>query len=177
MSELKIECIGTEKLATGQLAEILAMCELAYDEPLAELFAAYGPATHLIGRRDGFIVSHVMWVTRWLQPVGMAPLRTAYVEMVASHPAYQGLGYATRLMAQVPDQLDDHFQLAALCPAETSLYGRLGWVSWRGPLSIRRDGRLLPTPDERVMILPLNKTPSLNLDAGLSAEWRAGEMW
>ncbi|MGD2078442.1 MAG: GNAT family N-acetyltransferase [Chloroflexota bacterium] len=174
---LTIDCVASEQLDGHELAQIVAMCELAYDEPLEPLFAALGPASHLIGRRHGLIVSHVMWVTRWLQPVGMDPLRTAYIEMVASHPAYQGLGYATQLTVRVPDFIDESYQLAALCPADTSLYGRLGWVFWRGPLYIRRDGRLLPTPDERVMILTLDKTPALDLDAGLSAEWRAGEVW
>lgn len=177
MSDLRIECIGSDGLPAGELAAIVAMCELAYEEPLSALFASYGPGTHLIGRRDGLVVSHLMWVTRWLQPAGMAPLRTAYIEMVASHPAHQGQGYATRLMKQVPGWLENAFELAALCPADTSLYSRLDWVFWRGPLYVRLDGRLLPTPDERVMILPLDKTPALNLDAGLSAEWRTGELW
>lgn len=177
MSELTIENVATEALAAETLAEIVAMCELAFDEPLAELFASYGPATHLIGRREGQLVSHVMWVTRWLQPIGMVPLRTAYIEMVATHPACQGLGYATRLMEITPGRLQDDFELAALAPADTTLYVRLGWVFWRGPLFIRLDGRLLPTPDERVMIWPVSKTPALNLDAGLSAEWRSGELW
>jgi aminoglycoside 2'-N-acetyltransferase I len=174
---LTIECLATEELPAAELAAVVAMCELAYKEPLAELFAGYGPATHLIGRWDGAIVSHAMWVVRWLQPAGLDPLRTAYVEMVASHPAYQRRGYASRLMTLAPGYFQADFELAALCPAETGLYGRLGWVFWRGPLFIRQAGRLEPTPDERVMILPLDKTPPLDLDAGLSAEWREGEVW
>lgn len=174
---LIIERVSSEELAEAELAAVVAMCELAYDEPLAGLFSAYGPATHMLGRWDGLIVSHVMWVTRWLQPAGLAPLRTAYIEMVASHPAYQGRGYASLLMAAAPTYFGSEFELAALCPAETDLYGRLGWVYWRGPLFIRQDGQLRPTPDERVMILPLDKTPPLDLDAPLSAEWREGEIW
>jgi GNAT superfamily N-acetyltransferase len=172
-----VECLASDELLEAELAAVVAMCELAYEEPLAEMFAGFRPATHLIGRRDGLIVSHVMWVTRWLQPAGLAPLRTAYVEMVASHPAYQGRGYASRLMAEAPGYFAPDFELAALCPAETSLYSRLRWVFWRGPLFIRRHGRLEPTPEERVMILPLARTPALDLDAALSAEWRAGEVW
>jgi hypothetical protein len=33
------------------------------------------------------------------------------------------------------------------------------------------------TPDERVMILSLPQTPSLDLDLPLSVEWREGEVW
>jgi len=176
-SGLRIECISSDELAGQDYAAIVAMCELAYEEPLAGLFDAYGLAQHLIGRQDGRIVSHAMWVTRWLQPEGLPPLRTAYVEMVASHPSYQSLGHATRLMVQVPGRLTDDFQLAALCPAETRLYRRLGWTFWRGSLFIHQAKSLLPTPEEQVMILPLPGTPPLDLDAALSAEWREGELW
>jgi hypothetical protein len=57
------------------------------------------------------------------------------------------------------------------------MYARLGWEFWRGPLFIRRAGRLIPTPDEEVMILRLPKTPPLDLEAPLSVEWREGELW
>jgi hypothetical protein len=33
-----------------------------------------GPGEHLLGSGDGTLVSHLMWVTRWLQP-GSAPAR------------------------------------------------------------------------------------------------------
>jgi aminoglycoside 2'-N-acetyltransferase I len=163
-------------LSVDNATEIHAVCRLAYDEDLDDLFEAYGPATHLVGHLDGRLVSHVMWVTRWLQPAGMTRLRTAYIEMVATHPAYSGRGYATRLMQAVPGRLGD-FDLTALCPADTSLYQRLGWTFWRGPLFIRQDQGLLPTPEEKVMILTLPSTPDLDLDASLSAEWRPGEVW
>jgi aminoglycoside 2'-N-acetyltransferase I len=175
--DLTIDCVGTRDLPEAELAAVVAMCELAYDEPLAGLFALYEPGTHLIGRLASLIVSHVMWVTRWLQPAGQEPMRTAYVELVASHPSHQGRGYASRLMAAAPGHFQSDYRLAALSPADTSLYGRLGWEFWRGPLFIRRDGQLLPTPEERVMVLPLPSTPQLDLDAPLSAEWREGEIW
>ena len=174
--ELTILCLESASLPLEDRAEILEMCRLAYDEELEALFDLLPPATHLLGLQDGLLVSHVMWVTRWLQPGGTSPLRTAYFEMVATLPAHQGRGYASRLMREAIGYLDG-FDLAALCPAETTLYSRLGWIFWRGPLFIRRDKELLPTPDERVMVLPLSGTPELDLDAPLSAEWREGEVW
>jgi aminoglycoside 2'-N-acetyltransferase I len=85
-------------------------------------------------------------------------------------------GYASAVMKRLARAIAD-YDLGALDPAEPELYARLGWVFWRGPLFIRMDGELLPTPDERVMILRLPKTPPLDLDAPLSAEWRPGELW
>ena len=174
--ELTILRLESVALLPEQSAEIREVCRLAYDEELDALFELYLPATHLLGRHNGLLVSHVMWVTRWLQPAGLAPLRTAYFEMVATHPAHQGRGYASLLMKDALVWLDE-FELAALSPAETTLYGRLGWTFWRGPLFIRRDQELLPTPDERVMVLSLPGTPAMDLDTPLSAEWREGELW
>ena len=67
--------------------------------------------------------------------------------------------------------------LFASSPSFAVTYARLGWEFWRGPLFIRRADRLIPTPDEDVMILRLPKTPPLDLEAPLSAEWREGELW
>lgn len=173
---LRIQRVESARLSADQSAAIRAMCRLAYDEELDDLFDGFGPATHLLGCIDGRLASHVMWVSRWLQPGVLAPLRTAYFEMVATHPARMGRGYASRLMREAVAHLSE-FELAALCPADTSLYQRLGWIYWRGPLFIRRAGDLLPTPDEAVMVLPLPQTPDLDLDDPLSAEWRPGELW
>ena len=69
------------------------------------------------------------------------------------------------------------YELAALSPATEGLYARLGWRFWRGPLSIRTETGLIPTPDEQVMFLRLPKTPPLDDTLPLSAEWRPGEVW
>jgi len=78
-----------------------------------------------------------------------------------------------RLAADVQD-----FELAALSPSDPAFYERLGWELWQGPLFIRTDDGLLLSPgEEQVMILRLPRTPPLDLDAPLSAEWRQGELW
>ena len=56
-------------------------------------------------------------------------------------------------------------------------YARLGWVMWQGKLFIRTDEGLLPTPDDQIMIKTLPKSPALDLNGSLSAEWREGELW
>jgi len=53
----------------------------------------------------------------------------------------------------------------------------LGWELWRGPLYIRTAEGPLATPSAEVMILKLPRTPPLDLEAALSAEWREGELW
>jgi len=71
----------------------------------------------------------------------------------------------------------NEFEMGALSPAEPTLYTKMGWVFWQGPLLIRAPDGLLSTPDASVMILRLPKTPPLDLTVGLSAESRQGELW
>ena len=152
------------------------LCDAAYQTPTAQFFESLGPGEHLLGFQEGVLVSHLMWVTRWLEPDGGRSLRTSYVEMVATAPDAQRRGYASALLEQFPSCVGD-YELAALCPATEGLYARLGWRFWRGPLFARKDGRVVATPEERVMTLTLPRTPVLDLDLPLSVEWRPGEVW
>lgn len=175
---LDIEVVPAAELPPDTRDEILHLCNAAYGEDLSDLFATFDAPTHVLGRVDGMLVSHVMWVTRWLQ-AGTGPLiETAYIEFVATLPEAQRRGHATRIMQRVAHEIAGRYALGALCPATSPIYERLGWRFWRGPLAIRMpDGRLEPTPEEEVMILELPGGPPLPLDAPLSAEWRPGELW
>jgi len=176
MQDLEISLVEMGALTPAEWAELLALCNRAYEEDLDPLFETFEGGTHVLGSLSGSIVSHAMWVTRWLQPGDGPLLRTAYVEMVATAPPFQRRGFASLVMQRLAEGIAD-FDLGALCPAIPLMYARLGWEFWRGPLFIRRADRLIPTPDEDAMILRLPKTPSLDLEAPLSAEWRAGELW
>ena len=173
---LSIERVKSSELSSTLAAEIEQLCDAAYATGTARFFKSLGPGDHLLGRSNGILVSHLMWITRWLQPEGSRPLQTAYVEMVATLPVEQRKGYASTLLAQFPSLVED-FELAALCPATEGLYLRLGWCFWRRPLSARKAGTIVETPGERVMTLTLPNTPPLDLDGRLSVEWRDGEVW
>ena len=176
---LKLDVLHADQLTSQQLAEIHALCNRAYavyDVNLEPLFQTFTDTTHVIGWWGSAIVSHAMWVTRWLQPSNQPPLRTAYVEMVATEPQLQGRGFASLVMRRLAAAIHD-FELGGLCPAEPMLYEKLGWAFWQGPLFIRTKGGLLSTPDVEIMILPLPKTPPLDLTLPMSAEWREGEWW
>jgi aminoglycoside 2'-N-acetyltransferase I len=173
---LKLEILHADQLTPEGTAEIHALCNRAYGMDLEPLFRTFSDATHVIGWQGPAIISHSMWVTRWLQPGNQPPLRTAYVEMVATEPQFQRRGYATVVMRQLAKAIQD-LDMGGLCPAEPMLYTKLGWVFWQGPLFIRTQGGLLATPEEQIMILRLPKTPHLDLALPLSAEWREGELW
>jgi aminoglycoside 2'-N-acetyltransferase I len=174
---LEINIVDSQAMPESTLQEIRDLCTEAYAEDFSRAFELLGPGVHVIGRLDGRIVAHAMWVDRALQVAGTVRLRTAYVEAVATSPAFQRRGFGTDVMRCLGDEIRD-YDLGALSPSDERFYARLGWEAWRGPLFIRTGAGLEATPDEGVMILRLAKTPAgLDLDASLSAEWRPGELW
>jgi GNAT superfamily N-acetyltransferase len=174
---LAIEVIASKTILESTLSEIRHLCTEAYAEDFSNAFELLGPGVHVIGRLDERIVSHAMWVNRLLQPGTSALLNTAYVEAVATSPAFQRRGFGTEVLRRLANEIHD-FDLGALSPSDERFYARLGWEAWRGPLFIRTSAGLQSTPDEGVMILRLEKTPAgLDLDSPLSAEWRPGEVW
>jgi aminoglycoside 2'-N-acetyltransferase I len=174
--QLRIEVASADSLSPATYAAIISLCDEAYEEELSSLFATFINPTHVMAYLGDVLVSHAMWVTRWLQPGALPLLRTAYVEMVATAPAYQGQGFGTAVMQRLAGEIQD-FDLGGLSTGSPGFYARLGWQSWRGPLFIRTDTGVLPVPDDSMMFLRLPKMPALDVTAPLSAEWRAGELW
>lgn len=173
---LRIELVPTDGLTPPDRAATIALCDQAFGTSLAGYFSDIGPGYHLLGRIDGALVSHLMWVPRWLQPGNEPLLHTAYIELVATAPEVQRQGHATALLHAVLP-LIAAYDLAALSPATERLYLRLGWRYWEGSLAARKAGRLWPTPDDRLMVRALPGTRPLDLTAPLSVEWRRGDIW
>jgi len=174
---VQIEIVATGSLSTSVRDELLALLRTACDEELSTSLQDIGPGLHLLGRVDGALMPHVMIVPRALQAASIGSLHTAYIELVATEPEAQGRGYASTLLRESVALMGD-FDIAALSPSAESFYARLGWESWRGPLLVRTKSEVIPSPEEQVMILRLPRTPELlDLDAPLSIDWRAGEVW
>jgi GNAT superfamily N-acetyltransferase len=173
---MEVVAIPAARLAPADRDAIVALCSAAYEEPFAVYLDMFADPVHIITQSAGRIISHACIVTRWVQPAGHRPLRTAYVEAVATLPGEQGNGHASRILAAIPALVAD-FEIAALSPSEAGFYARLGWESWLGPLAVRMADRLEASIDEEVMILRLPLTPPLDLSALLSIEFRDGEIW
>lgn len=173
---LTIERVATGSLPPGIFAEVRDLCREAYSEDCSVYFRDIGPGVHLLGWEGTRLVSHLMWVERILYPEDTEPLRSAYIELLATRPAAQGRRYATELMLRLVGEIET-FQLAALSPFAPRFYDRLGWESWRGPLFVRTPAGLEATPGEEVMVLRLQTTPVLDLTTQLSVDWRPGEVW
>ena len=179
---LHFEVVAANELGTSGRREIIRLCEAAYAESFAHLFNDLPNSVHILARDYGsLLVSHAAWVTRWLQPEGHSVLRTAYVEAVATLPEHQHRGLATAVLRHFDEivRSDATWQLAALSPSDSAFYVRLGWELWEGPLAIRHEDHIEPTPPgEEVMILRLPRTPSTLVTTSLlTAEWRVGELW
>jgi aminoglycoside 2'-N-acetyltransferase I len=177
-----LEVVAAEALDSRRRAEIVQLCEEAYHESFSRLFDDFRRTSHVLARdQAGTLVSHAMWVTRWLLPHGQRPLRAAYVEAVATRPHRQRHGFGSAVMERLVAAVceDPAWELIALSPAVPEFYRRRGWESWLGPLGIRRGEAIEMTPaDELVMIHRTPRTPAVLVTTSLlTAEWRVGELW
>ena len=80
-------------------------------------------------------------------------------------------------MRQLAAAIDD-YEIACLQTDRPGFYERLGWEVWRGPLAGRGEDGLIPTPEQRgVMVLRLPRTPPLDLDTLLTIEPQPNRIW
>ena len=82
-------------------ATIVELCTAAHQADFSHLFLILPTdGLHFIAYLDEQIVSHAVVTTRWVQPERLPILRTAYVDTVATLPAYQRRGYRQRRHAR-----------------------------------------------------------------------------
>lgn len=175
--ELDFRVVSGKDLTLDERQEIIALCDLAYEEDMGVIINQFIDPVHVLGYFKDRLVTHALWIERYLQSAGLPMLRTAYVEAVATHPEFQHRGFASRIMRKVVEQIQD-FDIAGLAPFSVDYYAKLGWELWRGAMFERKDGELVAAgPEDEVMIYRLPKTPELDLDAPISVEWRVGEVW
>jgi aminoglycoside 2'-N-acetyltransferase I len=173
---LSLEIKPGESLRESELEEIIGLCSRAFQEPFTPYIQVFKNPIHILGRIGGEIITHALWITRWLQVKGSPIIKTAYVEAVATEEGHRRKGYASAVMTCLADQIQDH-EIGGLSPAETTLYVNLGWEYWQGPLYARKGKRWLLVPDETFMIFRTLKTPPLDTRSPISIEWREGEIW
>jgi aminoglycoside 2'-N-acetyltransferase I len=179
VDELALAVKKKQDISENEYTDISDLCSRAYGrEDFRHLLETFKDTTHVLGRYQQQLVSHALWITRWLQYPGLPPWRTAYVEAVATDEQYRNRGFATQVMKRIAEEIVDN-DIGGLCTGTSiGLYSRSGWKLWRGPLSIRTEDGMMATPEEKgVMVLELLKTPNIDLDMPLSAEWREGELW
>jgi aminoglycoside 2'-N-acetyltransferase I len=82
-------------------------------------------------------------------------------------------------MTEVNAYIRGRFELGALGTGRHSFYGRLGWLTWRGPSWVRTTAGLARTPaeDGYILVLPTPALPELDLTASIACDWRPGDVW
>ncbi len=170
---------ATEDLTAAERSAVIDVCIAAHDNDDFRNLFTYIPSggRHFLAHRGQELVAHAVVTTRWAQPEGLPVLRTAFVDAVSALPAYQGQGNASAAMRRLADSVDD-YEIACLQTDIPAFYERLGWEVWRGPLAGRSEDGLIPTPEQRgVMVLRLPQTPPLDLDLGLTIERQPNRIW
>ncbi len=185
-AEPRIRGLATGALVEAEVRVIRSLMEAAFGDDEDERFTdddwdhAVG-GLHVVLDLDGVIVAHASVVERILEVAGR-PLRTGYVEAVATAPEMQGKGHGSRVMQVVSDHIRSTYQLGALGTGRHAFYERLGWRTWAGPTFVRAPTGPRRTPDEDGFILVLATpstptTPALDWNAPISCDWRAGDVW
>jgi aminoglycoside 2'-N-acetyltransferase I len=173
-----LEILATEDLTAAQRSSIIDVCIAAHEiDDFKNLFTHIKDGRHVLAHRELELVSHAVVTTRWVQPDGHRVLKTAYVDAVSTLPRYEGRGYGSAVMRRLASEIDD-YEIACLQTDRPGFYDRLGWEVWRGPLAGRGDDGLIPTPEQRgVMVLRLPPTPPLDLDSQLTIECQPERIW
>ena len=81
-------------------------------------------------------------------------------------------------MRHLASSIESEYTIGCLETEVAGFYQPLGWELWRGPLAGRSERGLIPTPEQKgIMVLRLSQTPALNLDSTLTIECQAERIW
>ena len=179
----RIRRIPTAGLRPDEIATIRALLVRAFGTDPEEAFTdddwehALG-GVHFVVDVNSVIVAHAAVVEREIQ-IGDAPLRTGYVEAVATSPAHQGVGFGSLLMDAVNAWIKSDFELGVLGTGRQAFYERSGWLRWQGPSLVRVPGGAKRTPedDAYLMVLGTPLSPPFDRASAISCDWRCGDVW
>jgi aminoglycoside 2'-N-acetyltransferase I len=183
--DVRLRRVRTGDLTAPEVVAIRAIMVDAFGSDEDERFTdddwdhAIG-GMHFVLDVNGEVVTHASVVERDLHVAGQ-PLRTGYVEAVATAPARQGAGFGSIVMTDVTAWIQSTFELGALGTGRHRFYERLGWQTWRGPSSVRPAGGgppdRTPEDDGYILVLATPISPPLDFTATISCDWRPGDVW
>jgi aminoglycoside 2'-N-acetyltransferase I len=175
---------GTDEVPADLLRQARQLMDVAFGDDPEEAFGdddwEHGlGGVHVLLVEHGVVLTHAALVERTLH-AGERPLRTGYVEAVATRPDREGEGLGSRAMSRITDLVRSSYDLGALGTGRWSFYERLGWERWRGPTYVRTAAGALERTeedDDGVMVLRTGPTADLDLEGPLACEERPGDVW
>ena len=174
-----VHVLTTADVPDRRLEEVRALLDAAFGDRFTEDDWEHClGGTHVVLSEDGTVAAHAAVVPRLLE-VGDEPVRTGYVEGVATAPAWEGRGLGSRAMSALASVIQRDFDLGALSTGRHHFYERLGWERWRGPTYVRHLAGVLRSAedDDGVMVLRFGKSREIDLTAALTCPSRPGDDW
>ncbi len=170
----------TDELTEGDLAGMRSLFDAAWPGGRFDghdFEHALG-GRHWLIEHEGRIVSHASVVGRLLV-ADERPLRTGYLEAVATWPDLERRGLGSAVVSAADAHIRERYELGGLSTGRPGFYERLGWRRWLGPTFVRMpDGPVRTADDDGgVLVLATPGTPPLDLTAPLSCDWREGDVW
>lgn len=178
----RLRSLPTNRLGSEDLRAIRDLMDTAFgsgEEAFAEEDWEHAlGGLHLVLDLEGKIICHASVVERTIEIDGR-PLRTGYVEAVATDPSRQGQGHGTIVMVAATEHIRATYELGALGTGRHAFYERLGWQTWQGPAFVRSPDGEQRTHDEEgyILVLRTPSSPPFDLAERITCDWRPGDVW
>lgn len=173
-----IRVAHTAELTESELTAVRALLDDAFAGEFSDDDWDHGlGGTHALVVEDDRLVAHGALVQRRLL-LGGRTLRAGYVEAVAVARDRRRRGLASEVMTAL-ERYAAGFDLLALSASRdgVGLYESRGWQRWLGPTSALTPDGLRRTPDDDGAVYVLPGRASLDFEAGLTCDWREGDVW
>jgi aminoglycoside 2'-N-acetyltransferase I len=169
--ELELAVKKNRDLSEKELEEIITLCSNAFNEDFRPYMKDFIGSRHILGYYEDVLVSHVLWLNRWIRIENTPLLKTAFLDAVAVDEKYRKRGYASSTMTRFTEEITD-YDMAVLTTGSPDFYERLGWQAWLGSVSFQRvDGQITSLNNSTLMTLFHPRTPALDVNTPLTVEW------
>ncbi|HVD13613.1 MAG TPA: GNAT family N-acetyltransferase [Actinomycetota bacterium] len=178
---IELRSIASRDLSRAELAALRQLLDQAFGDRFddGDWRNTLG-GLHVLAIEDRDQVAHAAVVDRTLI-AGGRPLRTGYVEGVATRPDRRRRGLAALVMREADRIILEGYQLGGLSDGTgvPGFYARLGWERWQGPTFVAAPHGPARTADDdgSVMVLRTPTTGGLDLSGSLTCDWRPGDAW
>ncbi len=175
---VEIKVVPTPQLSRRELGALRELLEDAFEGGLTEEDWEHTVGGLHVLALDNGIVSHAAVVERLLVAADR-PLRTGYVEGVATAAGRRRRGHASAVMSEVGKLIQADYELGALATGLPGFYARFAWEPWRGPTYTNspRGQQRTEDDDDAVMVLRTRLTRHLDTTVALTCDWRSGDVW